>query len=62
MNSDITVYEMIDRWDNLRKMIEDTILAIYKSAENPNNEFTIISTGTLGRVLNMMKELEGEDE
>lgn len=49
------------RWEALRKMVQDTIISLHESAKDPNSEFVIITTGTLGRVLNMMNELEGKD-
>lgn len=49
-------------WKDLRKMIEDTIKALYEHAKDPTDEFITTSVGTFGRVLNMMDELEGKED
>lgn len=53
---------MNEKWDVLRKMIEDSIIAIHENAIDPDNEFNKIIEGTFGRVLNMMDELEEDRE
>lgn len=57
----ITVWEMIEKWDRLKDTIECTILSIHECAKDPNSEFVIITTGTLGGVLNTMKKMEEKD-
>ncbi len=47
-----------DNWNELKKMIEKTIIAINELSKEPDSEFNCTMKGTFGRVLNMMDELE----
>lgn len=49
-------------WNELKKMIEDSTIAINECTKEPNNELNSAIKGTFGRVLNMMQELEGRSE
>lgn len=47
-----------NNWNKLRKMIEDSIIALHKAAIDPTAEFIENFKGTFGRVLNMMNEIK----
>ena len=54
--------QLQNNWNELKKMIDDSIIAINELVDNPNDEAHTIMKGTFGRVLNMMQELEGKSE
>lgn len=50
--------ELDARWEALRTMIKDSIVALHETAKDPTSAFITTCAGTFGRVLNMMEELE----
>lgn len=50
--------DYVDKWKKLRKMVQDTIISLHENTTY--DEDIKIMCGTLGRVLNMMEELENE--
>lgn len=54
--------QLQNNWNELKKIIEDSIIAINELVDNPNDEAHTIMKGTFGRVLNMMQELKGKSE
>lgn len=56
------ITKLQNNWNELKKMIQDSIIRINECAKEPNSEFNTVMKGTFGRVLNMMQELEGKSE
>jgi hypothetical protein len=58
----VIIEEPLDNWEELRRMIEKTIVALNENTKDPTDEFITTIVGTFGRVLNIMDELEGKED